>query len=142
MMAYGTPIPRTRFGPQLDVAESQARNRWVDGFEYLWRVEGVRYSGCEIDQFGLENYYLTDPRLELFAVSVKKWTPTGARLWTGRHVDLRDGAKQFASRTVAEALAQFERRRRAQIWILERQLLRAKTELRLCGTDSLGCGPL
>lgn len=138
-MHYGTPVPRTIDGPQLAAAESQALCHTVAGFDYLWRIEAVRYSGCEIDQFGGENYYLTDPRLELFAVSVKKWTPTGARLWSGRHVDLRDRAKQYASRTVVEALEQFKRRREAQIWILERQLRRAKTELRLCGPDPLGC---
>lgn len=136
---YGTPIPRTIDGPQLAAAESEARRRTVSGFEYLWRVEGVRYAGCQLDQFGGENYYLTDPRLELFALSVKKWTPTGARLWDGRHVDLRDSAKQYASRTVAEALQQFKRRREAQIWVLQRQLRRAETELRLCGPDPLGC---
>lgn len=130
--AYGTPIPRTIDGPQLAAAQSQAERHTVAGFEYLWRIEAVRYSGCQIDQFGGENYYVTEPRLELFAQYVKKWTPTGARLCCGRHVDLRDGAKQYASRTVDEALAQFKRRRDAQIWILERQLSRAMAERDLC----------
>ena len=51
-MHYGTPVPRTIDGPQLAAAESQALRRTVAGFEYLWRIEAVRYSGCEIDPLG------------------------------------------------------------------------------------------
>ncbi len=126
--AYGTPVDVC----DLAATERAARERFVDGFEYLWRIEGVRYSTCHLDQFDQEIYGVTDPRLEVFMHSVKRWTPTGARLWDGRHVDLRDGHKQFASRTIGEALSQFANRRRNQIKILERQLLRATTELMLC----------
>ncbi len=137
-MRYGTPIIRLN----LTDAENQAMRRTVAGFEYLWRIEGVRYAGVSLNQFGLENYYTTDPRLELFAVSVKHWTPTGARLWTGQHVDLREGRKQYASRTVIEALEQFKRRRVNQIRILSKQLERAQFELRLCEPDTLNLTPL
>lgn len=126
-MAYGTPIPQTTDGPQLRVAETQALERQNPAFEYLWRVEAVSYSVG--DELG--GWSSTDPRLELFAVSIKHATPTGARLWTGRHVDLREGRKQYACRTVDGALEQFKRRRNAQIRILEHQLRRARAELRL-----------
>lgn len=137
-LAYGTPVPRTIDGPQMAAAESQALRGTVAGFEYLWRVEAVSYSVG--DEFG--GYSSTSPRLELFAVSVRKWTPTGARLWTGQHVDLRGSAKQYASRTPAGALEQFKRRRDAQIWILERQLRRARFERQLCEPESVRPVPI
>jgi hypothetical protein len=127
--AYGTPIPQTTDGPQLRAAERQAEARQVDGFEYLWRIEAVSYSQC-VDP-DAERYESTPPRLELFFVSVKRWTPHGATLWEGKWCDLRPDRKQYASRTVADALEQFRRRRRAQIHILQRQLARAERELAL-----------
>ena len=128
--AYGTPIR----GLDLDAAQTEAMRRTVAGFEYLWRVEAVRYAYVVDAEY--DEWSTTHPQLELFPLSVKKWTPTGARLWEGRHVDLRDGAKQYASKTVTEALAQFRRRREAQIWILKKQLARAESELALtCATS-------
>lgn len=137
--AYGTPIPQTTDGPQLRSAESQAEARQVDGFEYLWRIEAVSYSQC-VDP-DADRYESTPPRLELFFVSVKRWTPHGATLWEGRWTDLRADRKQYASRTVADALEQFRRRRVAQIHILQAQLARAERELALTQPHPLTTGP-
>jgi hypothetical protein len=131
--AYGVPIPQTTDGPQCACAETQALRRAIPG-DYLFRVEAVRYSQT-IDA-DAELYGSTDPRLEVFPLRVHAWTQHGATLeeWSGarrRWVDLRPEAKQYASRTVAEAVEQFAKRRRAQIYLVERQLRRAQDELRL-----------
>ncbi len=131
-MAYGTRIASSLSGPKLSEAAKVAEKRTFESFEYLWRVEAVRYA--QSDEYG--DYRSSDPHLELFFLSVKKWTPTGARLWNGKHVDLRDGKKQFASRTPQEALKQFRMRKHAQIYILEKQLRRAKQELQLCQMET------
>ena len=123
-------------GADIEDAQRRAEARWAHWSDVgmLWRVEAVRYSGCELTEWGGEDYYTTAPRLEIFGEEVGKWTPCGARLrHSGRWVDLRDGAKQYASRTVAEAVAQFARRREGQIYILRRQLRRAEEELSLVG---------
>lgn len=142
-LAYGAPFaaPGVWLYSSLDTieaAETNERKSWARRFlnhpvpDLLWRVEAVRYAGCSLDVNGCENYYTTDSRLELFGIAVKKWTEHGARIEHGnRWVDLRDGAKQWASRTPLAALAQFETRRKAQIYILERQLSRARVELAL-----------
>lgn len=137
--AYGTPIPQTTDGPALGAVETQFWRAWdasgrIQPHDILWRVEAVRYSyTVDADR---EEYGTTDPRLELFGLTVLRYTPHGATLheMSGcrrRWVDLRPGAKQYASRTVAEAVEQFASRRRAQIYILRRQLARAERELAL-----------
>lgn len=126
-LAYGTPIPVTVDGPQVAGAATIAESRTPGGSEYLWRVEAVSYSVSD----GWGGYSSTGPRLELFLRYVTKWTPCGARIEGGRWVDLREGRKQWASRTPEEALVQFRARRLAQIHILERQLARARLELEL-----------
>lgn len=101
----------------------------------LYRVEAVSYS--YVVDADREEYGSTDPRLELFGFIVAKWTPHGATLahaWSGarrRWVDLRPGAKQWASRTARDAVEQFAKRRRAQLYILARQTLRAEYDLQL-----------
>lgn len=130
--AFGTPIPATIDGPQLRAAEGQAYERLGQHYpggapDVLWRVEAVSYAVG--DEYG--GWTSTGPRLELFVLPVRKWTPCGARLEEGRWVDLQPDRKQYASRTPDEALQQFINRRKAQIRILEKQLARAKRELRL-----------
>lgn len=139
--AYGTPIPQTTDGPQCEAAQRSAEDKLQRQYqgtppEVLWRVEAVSYAACSLDVNGGEHYYSTDPRLEVFALEVLRWTEHGATLreTTGarnRWVNLQPGAKQYASRTVAEAVEQFANRRRAQIYILQRQLARAERELAL-----------
>lgn len=131
-MAYGEPFGG-RHGSISDAATRFLARPWrtVDT-QHLWRVEAVSYS--TVIDAEREEYGSTAPRLELFLVSIKHWTPCGARLLSWRSygpvwVDLRSGAKQWASRTPEEALRQFELRRRKQINILKRQLLRAEREL-------------
>lgn len=141
--AYGTPVPQTIDGPQIRAAERTALDSLDRSYrgcppDVLWRIEAVSYSGCSLDQFGGEHYYSTDPRLELFALPVHKWTPHGATLeeWSGarrRWVRLDEGGKEYASRTPEQALRQFAARRRAQIHILQAQLARARRELALTG---------
>ena len=140
---YGTPFSAGGLWPHpsIDTAETMVRQRWADQLhdravpDLLFRVEAVRYSGCTLDQFGGENYYVTDSRLELFAFPVTRWTPCGATIVgvAGRNkwCDLRPGAKQWASRTPRDALEQLVERRRRQIYILERQMARARSELDL-----------
>lgn len=141
--AYGTPIPQTTDGPQCRVAESQALARTTPG-DYLFRVEAVSYSyTVDADR---EEYGSTEPRLEVFALEVLRWTEQGATLREmsgarNRWVNLQPGAKQYASRTVAEAVEQFASRRRAQIYILQRQLRRAEEDLRLTQPQTVGLAP-
>lgn len=125
----------------IEQAEGEIRRQRANDYrgepvpDLLWRVEAVRYSGCSLDVNGGENYYTTDPALELFSFTVKRWTDCGARLNPGaaprEWVDLRDGMKQWASRTPADALQEFQWRRERQIHILEKQLERARLELAL-----------
>lgn len=147
--AYGMPIPQTTDGPQIAAAERAAEDAlhgWYAGPppEVLWRVEAVSYSyTVDADR---EEYGSTDPRLEIFPLEVLRFTEQGATLreTTGarnRWVDLRPGAKQYASRTVAEAVEQFASRRRAQIYILQRQLARAERELALTQPQVVGVAP-
>lgn len=135
-MHYGTVIKR---GAILE-AETAARERHSHYYEpvgWLYRVEANRYSGCSLDVNDCENYYVTSPRLEAFAFPVERWTPCGATLkgiWSGarlRWVDLRPGAKQWASRTVEEAIRQLGERRRRQLWVLGKQVRRAEEEKHL-----------
>lgn len=119
-----------------DIADAQRRSeaRWSPWSEpgVLWRVEAVRYSAkVEAEGVGAA-YYTTAPQLEVFGEPVGKWTPCGARLlYSGRWVDLRPHAKQYASRTVAEAVEQFAARRRGQLHILDRQVCRAQEDAAL-----------
>lgn len=136
--AYGTPVDLG----DLETTTVLAQQRLAgDGDEVgvLFRVEAVRYAGCQLTEWGGEDYYVTDPKLEVFAFWVHNWTEYGATLrdeWSGsrrRWVDLRSPGKQWASRTIGQAVEQFADRRRRQIWILKRQLRRARDELRLTG---------
>lgn len=148
--AYGTPVPTTLDGPQILAAERQATDKLDRTYhgcppDVLWRVEAVSYSQC-VDP-DADRYESSPPRLELFALPVHKWTPHGATLeeWTGarrRWVRLDDDGKQYASRTPADALEQFRRRRVAQINILQAQLARAERELALCNPMRAPQGPL
>lgn len=147
--AYGTPIPQTTDGPQCDAAQRTAEDRLQRQYEgsppeVLWRVEAVSYSyTVDADR---EEYGSTDPRLEIFPLEVLRFTEHGATLCEmsgARHrwVNLQPGAKQYASRTVAEAVEQFANRRRAQLYILRRQLARAERELGLTQPCVLGLAP-
>lgn len=120
----------------LDLADAQRRAevRWAPWSDVgvLWRVEAVRYSICTPPTRGWEGYLVTALRLEVFGEVVGKWTPFGARLrYSSKWVDLREGAKQYASRTVAEAVAQFAKRRRRQLYILAGQTRRAQEDAAL-----------
>lgn len=119
--AYGTPVEQAR------------AKDW--GPDVLFRVEAVQYS--YVADAEREEYRATDPKLEVFAFDVVKWTEHGATLdtWSGarrRWVDLRPGAKQWASRTVDEALAKLAARRKRQLYILGKQVARAQREIDLC----------
>ncbi len=142
---YGTPL-RDFADPALaqEAAIAKHSHFHVDQPGWLIRVEACRYAyvvNAEYDEGGT-----TDPRLELFAFPVKRFTEHGATMkdiWNGareRWVDLRPGAKQWASRTVGEAIEQFAERRRRQLWILRKQIERAERELMLAGR--CGDGPL
>ena len=100
----------------------------------LFRCEAVSYS-YTIDP-ECEWYGSTDPVLEIFAFRIVRETRFGVTIdaWSGarqRWIDLRPGAKQWASPTVNDAVQQFEDRRKRQIYILQRQLKRAEQELSL-----------
>jgi hypothetical protein len=137
--AYGTPVRLD----DLEEATVLAQQRLAgDGDEVgvLFRVEAVRYAAVSYPAYcdGHGEWYTTDPRLEVHAYWVNNWTEHGATLrhteprsFRPKWVDLRPGAKQWASRDVAEAVRQFAERRRRQIYVLERQLARAMRELAL-----------
>jgi len=140
---YGTPLRDfADVAAAQEAAIAKHSHYYLDPPGWLIRVEACRYAyvvNAEYDEWST-----TDARLELFAFPVKRFTPHGATLnniWHGgkeRWIDLRPGAKQWASRTAAEAIEQFAERRRRQLWILERQMKRARDELRLAGR----CGDL
>lgn len=139
-MAYGVKLTGLD-RDSLEAASVLAQQRLpMDGTEVgvLFRVEAVRYAGCTLTEYDTEDYYVTDARLEVFPFAVQRFTEHGATLcYTelagGRHkwVDLRKDAKQWASRSVTDAVAQFADRRKRQIYILNRQLARAQAELAL-----------
>jgi len=102
-----------------------------EGADVLWRLEARCYSytiDADRDEYGT-----TDPRLEMTWWCVKHWTPRGARLECGKYVNLDKSIsrREWASRTQAEALVSFQKRRKRQIAILEGQVHRAKAELAL-----------
>jgi hypothetical protein len=135
--AYGTPVHLH----DLEATSVLAQQRLAgDGDEVgvLFRVEAVRYAAVSYPAYcdGHGEWYTTDPRLEVHAYWVHNWTECGATLreMNGarrRWVDLRPGAKQWASRDLAEAVRQFAERRRRQIYVLKRKLARAEQELAL-----------
>lgn len=101
------------------------------GIDVLWRCEAKRYSyviDADVDLYGT-----TDPELQMCWYEVLKWTPTGARLVSGKLVYLnkRVTNRQWASRTPEEALQSFKERKRRQIRILQRQLADAECEFSL-----------
>jgi hypothetical protein len=129
-MAYGTKITGDFEKAQ---AEAIARHsHYYDPPFWLFRVDAVSYAYV-VDRDG-DVWGSTDPVLEVQAYPVLRETPRGATLsniWSGakpKWVDLRAGAKQWASRSVAEAVAQFAERRRRQVYVLNRQLRRAEQE--------------
>ncbi len=129
-MAYGTKITGDFDKVQ---AEAIAReSRYGDPVGWLFRVEAVSYS--YVVDADREEYGSTTPALEVQAYAVTRWTPCGATLrdiWSGakpKWVDLRPGAKQWASRSVREAVEQLAERRRRQLYVLARQTRRAEYE--------------
>lgn len=137
-MAYGAPI-RSRDDLAEAVIELAQRITDERAAGVLYRVEAVSYAAIQhyADPISGEGeWYSTGPRLELFAFPVQRWTEHGATLfrYSGarpKWVDLRDGAKQWASRTGVEAVAQFADRRKRQIYIIGKQMQRATRELDL-----------
>ncbi len=129
-MAYGTKITG-----DFDKAQAEAiarHSHYYDPVGWLFRVEAVSYSyvvDADRDEYGS-----TDPALEVQAYPVLRWTPCGASLkniWSGakpKWVDLRPEAKQWASRSVREAVEQLAERRRRQLYVLARQTRRAEYE--------------
>ena len=136
-MAFGTKLANfSDLGSAERHAVDSAHYREGEpGVKFLFRVEAVSYS--YIINADFEEYGSTAPVLELTAYRVQKWTPHGATLadtYSGarpKWVDLRPGAKEWASRTAREAVEQFAARRRRQLYILDRQASRARRELQL-----------
>lgn len=139
MPSYGTEV---RSAAQIEAAAQAAIARhshyYTDVAGWLIRAEANRYSSCVLDVNGREDYYVSDPRIELFAFPVLRFTPCGATLkdiWSSakqRWVDLRPGAKQWASRTGTEAIEQLRERRRRQVWVISRQQRRAEDDMAVC----------
>lgn len=135
-LSYGTSL---RDHATIEGAEEAAIARhshyYRDVPGWLIRADVVRYSyTVDADR---EEYGLTSGQIELWACPVLRWTQHGATMkdiWTGsrqRWVDLRPGAKQWASRTAIEAVAQLDERRRRQIYVLQRKLDRAQEDLQI-----------
>lgn len=135
MIAGGTVLT----GDNWDEAERDWTERRLSCVPHeqgvLYRVEAVSYS--YVIDADREEYGSTAPRLELFGYAVRNWTEHGATLeysWSRcrrRWVDLRPGAKQWASRTARKAVEHFAERRRRQLYILARQQRCAEFELKL-----------
>lgn len=135
-LAYGTSV---RDHPTLEDAGEAAIARhshsYKDAAGWLLRADVVRYSyTVDADR---EEYGLTSGQIELWACPVLRWTQHGATLkdiWTGarqRWVDLRPGAKQWASRTAVDAVAELAERRRRQQYVLSRKLDRTREDLQI-----------
>lgn len=136
-LAYGIAL---RDHATIEDAEEAAIARhshyYTDVAGWLIRADVVRYSftvDADRAHYGLTDG-LTDGQIELWAFPVERWTRHGATMkdiWSGsrlRWVDLRPGAKQWASRTALEAIAQLDERRRRLIYVLERKLDRARDD--------------
>lgn len=114
-----------------EAAIARHSHYYTDVAGWLIRADVVRYSHTVADS---DEYGLTDGQIELWAFPVERWTQHGATMkdiWSGsrlRWVDLRPGAKQWASRTALEAIAQLAERRRRLIYVLERKLDRARDD--------------
>lgn len=132
-LAYGIAL---RDHATIEGAEAAAIARhshyYTDVAGWLIRADVVRYSHTvDADR---EEYGITSGQIELWAFPVERWTQHGATMkdiWSGsrrRWVDLRPGAKQWASRTALEAVAQLDERRRRLIYVLERKLDRARDD--------------
>lgn len=96
-----------------------------EGADVLWRCEVNRYSyviDADRDEYGT-----TDPRVELRWYYVERRTPKGA--WLAGQFVLLSHRKRFAAPTAEEALADFAGRRERQIYILEKNLRKAQSEL-------------
>ena len=123
----------------IDEAEHMTRTApWLRGEtrELLWRVEAQRYS--YVVDAETETYATTDPELQLRVYPIIRRTKYGATIAHSTYpggrkkwVDLREDAKQWASETPAEAVAQFAERKRRQIYVLKRKLARAEREFNL-----------
>ncbi len=135
-MAYGTKIADFTC---IEAAEKHAFDSayfWGSHpLEVLYRAEAISYSYCLDPE--REEYGSTAPQIELVAYAVQRWTEHGVTLrdvMSGsrqKWVDLRPGAKQWASRTGREAVEQLKARRQRQLYVLNRQLECAKWELAL-----------
>lgn len=123
------------YGPTIE--QALLRNYEPDT---VFRVEAVSYA--QSDEYG-DFVRSSAPKLEVTAFDVRKWTECGATLnvYSGgrpKWVDLRTGHKQWASRTIEEAVRQFGERRRRQIYVLQRQLARAQYEHDLANSACKG----
>jgi len=133
---YGTPLcDFSGATAAQEAAIARHSHFYTDSVGWLIRVEACRYSyvtNAEYDEYGT-----TDSRLELFAFPVKRFTKHGATLnniWNSgrnRWVDLRPSAKQWASRTAVDAIEHFINRRHRQLYVLGKQIERARNELLL-----------
>lgn len=108
-----------------------------DGVDVLWRCESKVFSYTidpETDRYGT-----TDPVLHMMWFTVKRWTPTGARLEDGKmvYLDKKITRREWASKTLEEALQSFKERRMRQVNILQHQLNYAQAELDLANNTEL-----
>lgn len=100
-----------------------------DGQDVLWRAECRSYAYCVNADY--DEWATTSPRLEVRWYRVIRRTPCGARLETGKFVNLRNHVKEWASETAEEAIRHLKARRKKQIRILSAQMASAKEELRI-----------
>ena len=98
-----------------------------EGRDVLWRCEAQSYS--YIIDADREEYGVTTPRLELRWYPVDRRTPKGA--WVCGEFQLLTAFKKKFSETEEDAVSDFKARKRKQISIVTRQLLRAQQELAL-----------
>ncbi|TYO65443.1 hypothetical protein FXV83_16035 [Bradyrhizobium hipponense] len=95
--------------------------------DVLWRCEAQRYS--YVVDADREEYGVTDPRLELRWYPVDRRTPKGA--WCCGEFVLLTAFKKKFSESEADAIHDFQARKRKHIKILTNQLKRAEADLAL-----------
>lgn len=132
-LAYGTPLHQYATLADAEAAAiARHAHYYTDPPGWLIRAEVVSYS--YVVDADREEYGSTAGVIELWASPVERYTPCGATLadiWSGarkRWVDLRPGAKQWASPTAHEAVQQLLARRKRQLYVLSRQTRRAEYE--------------
>lgn len=104
----------------------------MEADEFFYRAEVRQYCGCGITEWGVEDYYVTAPRVEVCKYRVIKRTPKGAWIEEGiggKRFVLLTARKRFACPTEAEALESLVARKQAHLRHERKRLASVKSHL-------------